>query len=90
MVDAGGQAHRRGFSDALTGDPLVEAAAIAVLHGADPIEFLRSDSHEEWAIRCAAYRRAEEISAERRVAELKAIAAGSAMGAANTLARAFK
>lgn len=72
MVGQGHRGRGSGFSDALKGDTTVEAAAFAVLVGADPIAYL-SASGADFYIQHAIYQRALDIDTERRSTELKVI-----------------
>jgi hypothetical protein len=72
LVDQDQRAGRKGFSDALAGDTLIDNAARAALLGAEPLEYLSQTDHD-LRIVGAIYRRASELAFERRLDTVKAI-----------------
>jgi len=73
MERPGGWQGGDGFFGQLEEDELVDTAAVGMLiAGGDPIDFL-DRGPEDWMITVAVLRRAQQIEAERRTAELKAV-----------------
>ena len=76
---------RRGRLGKLARDPAVLTAAVALLHGIDPIRMLNLP-RSDWTFCCAVLAAAERLYVERRTAETRQLA----VEIVNTLAQAMR